>query len=106
MVACALTRQVARGKVAGRNTVKPRLALTTDQSLMVVGVPGAVVTVAVAVGELPGVPVLVATGVTVTVGVRVTVGVAPSSRNNIAGLPHQLNFARDKLAGCVVAVVG
>src|SRR5579859_360728 len=116
MVACALTRQASRGRFGGRKTVKPRLALTTLQSVMVVGVPGPIVgeLLAVALGEAPAVTVTVgealavtvAVGdvVTVAVAVAVTVGAAPSSRNSIVGLPHHFNFASGKLAGSAVAV--
>ena len=96
--------------------LKPRLALTTFQFVMVVGVPGPVVgeALAVAVGEAPVVVVTVgeapavadAVGVVVTVAVAVTVGdgTAPSSRNSIVGFPHHFNFARGKFAGSAVAV--
>src|SRR5947209_8679361 len=114
MVACALTRQASRGKFAGRKTLKPRLVLTTFQSVMVVGVPGPIVgellavgeapAVAVTVGETLAVTVAVAVVVTVAVAVAVAVGAAPSSRNSIVGLLHHFNFASGKLAGSAVAV--
>lgn len=100
--------------MAGRKTLKPRLALTTFQFVMVVGVPGTMVgeALTVAVGEAPVVVVTVgeapavAVGVVVTVAVAVTVGdgTAPSSRNSIVGFPHHFNFARGKFAGSTVAV--
>jgi len=94
---------------------------------MVVGVPGAVVAVAIAVGEPPAVAVVaavgepvgvvvvavgeppgvvVAVGVVVVVVVAVAVGTAPSSRNNMAGLLHQLNFASGKSGESVAVGVG
>ena len=62
------------------------------------------VAVAVAVGEPPVVTVAVA--VAVVVAVAVTFGTAPSSRNNMLDLPHQLNFASGKLAESVAVGVG
>ena len=97
-----------RGRLTGRKTVKPRSDLTTFQSVIVVGVPGPVV----GVGELPTVAVVVAVGeppgVTVEVGVAVAVavGTAPSSRNNMLGLPHQVNFASGKSAESVAVGTG
>ena len=92
--------------MAGRKTLKPRSALTTFQSVIVVGVPGPVV----ALGELLAVTVAVAVGeppvVAVAPAVAVTVGAAPSSRNNILGLAHQLNFASGKFAASVAVGVG
>src|SRR5690349_9534088 len=114
MVACALTRQASCGRLTGRKTVKPRLVLTTLQSVTVVGVPGPVVgeLLTVAVGEVAAVTVTVGEALVVTVAVgdvvavvvAVAVGAAPSSRNSIVGLLHHFNFASGKLAGTVVAV--
>src|SRR6266496_4081267 len=53
IVACAFTRHVFFGSFEGKKTVKPRFASTSDQSEIVLGVPGAAVAVVVAVGPEP-----------------------------------------------------
>jgi len=79
--------------VEGKKTLNPRFASTSDQSEIVLGVPGA--PVAVAVGVLPAVVVAVTVAVAVAPGaglaVAVVVGVStvPSSRKSIDGFPHQ-----------------
>src|SRR5581483_1940926 len=94
----ALNRQEPAGNVAGRKMVNPRLALTSDQSVIVVGVPLA--------GPRPfvfaeGVLLAVACTAVVLVGVACAVvvlfGVAPGvafaaaarSRKDMSGFPHQ-----------------
>lgn len=79
--------------------MKPRFASTSDQSEIVLGVPGTAVAVAVGVGVLPAVVVEVVDGVAlavaVTPGLGLTVAVvdgvatAPSSRKSIDGFAHQ-----------------
>jgi hypothetical protein len=107
----ALTRQLLRGKVGGKKTVKPRFGLTFAQSVKVVGVTvagtpvavGLAVTVGVAVpvGVPPAVAVAVALGVPPAVGVGV--GMVPSSRKMITGFPHQCSFASGR---CEAVAVG
>jgi len=92
--------------------VKPRFALTTAQSVIVVGVPGPAVGLLVAPGVCVGVavpvavavgvavPVAVAVGVAVPVAVAVGVGVtAPSSRKTISGFAHQPMRLRGRVEG-------
>src|SRR5207244_7851973 len=71
IVACAFTRHVFFGSCEGKKTVKPRLASTSDQSEIVLGVPETTGTVAV--GVLPTVVVAVVPGVAVA-AVAVTPG--------------------------------
>ena len=101
----ALTRQVLRGKDAGKKTLKPRFGATWDQLVIVVGCPpvvavGLVVAVGVTVAEAIAVVlgVLLAVAVVITVVVIVGVGVPPadvivtgacSSRKTMNGLSHQ-----------------
>jgi len=81
IVACAFTRHVFFGSFEGKKTVKPRFASTSDQSEIVLGVPGATVAVVVTVAVIPGVGL--------TVIVVAGVATAPSSRKSIDGFPHQ-----------------
>src|SRR5689334_8829586 len=89
----ALTRQEPPGKVAGKKTLNPRLALTWAQSVMVVGVGATGVLVATGVPPLVFAPgVVVGEAVTLACGVAVagvTVDAAPSSRKSIKTFPHQ-----------------
>lgn len=98
IVAWAFTRHVFLGSFEGKKTLKPRLASTSNQLVIVLGVPGTAV--AVAVGVLPTVGVAVVPGVVVAAAVVVAPGVevvvvagvgvtAPSSRKSIDGFPHQ-----------------
>jgi len=116
----ALTRQVLRGKDAGKKTLKPRFGATWDQSVIVVGGPpvvavglvvavGVIVAEAVAVvpGVLPAVAVVVTVGVMVVVGVPlagVTVTGACSSRKTMNGLSHQCSFVSGNCDGVGFAV--
>ena len=95
IVAWAFTRHVFSGSFEGKKTVKPILAFTSDQSVIVLGVPGTVVgvlpTVVVAVvPEVVAAVVVVAVARGVEVVVVVSVGVtAPSSRKSNDGFLHQ-----------------
>ena len=95
IVAWAFTRQVSLGSFEGKKTVKPILAFTSDQSVIVLGVPGTVVgvlpTVLVAVvPEVVAAVVVVAVARGVEIVVVVGVGVtAPSSRKSNDGFLHQ-----------------
>jgi len=91
--------------------VKPRLASTSDQSEIVLGVPETTGTVAV--GVLPTVVVAVVPGVAVaavavTPGVELAVAVgftaAPSSRKSMDGFPHQCSCTIANADGVGVAV--
>ena len=84
--------------------MKPRFALTTDQSVIVVGVPGPAVGLPVATGVCVAVAVAVAVavpeGVAVPVAVALGTGVtAPSSRKTISGFAHQPIRLRGRVAG-------
>ena len=87
-MAWAFTRHVFLGSFEGKRTVKPILASTSDQLVIVLGVPGTVVAVAPGVEEAVAVVVAVAPGVEVVVAVEAGV-TAPSSRKSIDGFPHQ-----------------
>ena len=98
MMACALTRHVPAGSVAGRKTVNERPASAWSQLAIVLGVPGPVA-VAVALAEATGVVVAVA------FVVAVALGLAPSSRKTMDGLLHQCRSASGRgAAGAVVGV--
>ena len=93
-VAWAFTRHVFLGSFEGKKTVKPIVASTSDQLVIVLGVTGTAVgvlptmVVAVVPGVVAAVVVAVACGVEVVVVVGVSV-TAPSSRKSIDGFPHQ-----------------
>jgi hypothetical protein len=80
--------------------VKPRLASTSDQSDIVLGVPETTGTVAV--GVLPTEVVAVVPGVELAVAVGFTA--APSSRKSMDGFPHQCSCAIANADGVGVAV--
>ena len=102
MMACALTRHVPAGSVAGRKTVNERPASAWSQLAIVLGVPGPVAGVADAVAV--AVALAEATGVVVAVAVAVALGRAPSSRKTMDGLLHQCRSASG--SGAAGAVVG
>src|SRR5438128_11270476 len=99
----ALTRQLLRGKVGGKKTVKPRFGLTFAQSVKVVGVTVAGTPVAVGLAVTVGVAVPVGVPPAVAVAVALGVGMVPSSRKMITGFPHQCSFASGR---CEAVAVG
>lgn len=100
MMACALTRHVPAGSVAGRKTVNERPASAWSQLAMVLGVPGPDAGVADAVAV--AVALTEATGV--VVAVALVLGLAPSSRKTMDGLLHQCRSASGSAAVAVVGV--
>jgi len=72
---------------------KPRFARTSDQSVTALGFPGAAVAVGVLLTAAGTAALGVVAAVAVVPGVAVVPAVgedaAPSSRNTIAGFPHQ-----------------